>query len=144
MEEPRALGLFLERLGELERGRFSFALETTLAGLSYQRRIKQWKDRGYKVTLLFLWLPSEEMAVLRVRERVAQGGHNIPEADIRRRYHRGIRDFVSVYLSLVDDAWVLNASMTPPKAIWKRQDDTEEVFNVTIWQMIEHYGEKKQ
>ena len=45
---------------------------------------------------------------------------------------------------LVDDAWVLNASMTPPKAIWKRQDDTEEVFDVTIWQMIEHYGEKKQ
>lgn len=104
----------------------------------HRRRIKRWQNEGFKVTLLFLWLPSAEMAVQRVQERVAQGGHNIPELDIRRRYRRGIRNLTSIYLPMVDDAWILNGSQAPPSVIWKRHKDAEQVFNHKTWREIRH------
>lgn len=78
----RASEIFLQRLNELESGTLSFALETTLAGQSYRRRIPRWKELGFRVTLFFIWLPSVEMAIQRVASRVAQGGHNIAIPDI--------------------------------------------------------------
>jgi predicted ABC-type ATPase len=134
----RAAELFFKRMAELEQGKLSFALETTLSGLTYRRRIKRWQNEGFKVTLLFLWLPSAEMAVQRVQERVAQGGHNIPELDIRRRYRRGIRNLTSIYLPMVDDAWILNGSQAPPSVIWKRHKDAEQVFDHKTWREIRH------
>lgn len=132
----KASELFLIRLAELETQDKSFSLETTLAGRGYRRRIPHWKDRGFQVTLLFLWLPNANMAVQRVLERVAQGGHNIPEPDIRRRYHRGLSNLRDVYLPLVDDAWVLDASQMPPKVVWKRQDAHEQSVDLETWQAI--------
>ncbi|HBJ36151.1 MAG TPA: Zeta toxin family protein [Planctomycetaceae bacterium] len=137
----RASEIFLERLGELEQGQSSFALETTLAGLSYRRRVSRWKQSGFDVTLFFIWLPSEEMAVQRVATRVAQGGHNIPVADIRRRYVRGLQNLTSVYLPIVDNAWVLNGSVTPPEIIWRRLDVEERVENADLWNLISLHNE---
>lgn len=136
----KASELFLKRLTELEQGNLSFALETTLSGLTYRRRIKSWQQHGFKVTLLFLWLPSEEMAVQRVQERVAQGGHNIPEPDIRRRYRRGICNLINIYLPIVDEAWVLNGSLSPPTVIWKNLEGTERVFDEETWQIVKHFA----
>jgi len=67
----------------------SFAFETTLSGLAYLRHISQWRNLGYHVSLFFLGLPSVELAIARVAERVRQGGHNIPEPVIRRRFIAG-------------------------------------------------------
>ena len=111
----RASEIFLQRLGELEAGKASFALETTLAGRSYRRRIPRWKELGFHVTLFFIWLPSDEMAIQRVASRVAQGGHDIAIPDIRRRYTRGMRNLNTIYLPIVDEAWVLNGAVTPPE-----------------------------
>ena len=61
-----------------------------------------WQEAGYRVTLHFIEVPSADFSVRRVAQRVAAGGHDIPEADIRRRYKRGLRLFAEVYLSLVD------------------------------------------
>ena len=104
-------------LAEIDRlvaeGR-SFAFETTLAGRGYLRRIDSWRRIGYRVTLLFLSLPSPEEAVDRVRHRVAQGGHNIPEDVIRRRFEAGLANLRERYGPIVD-GWVLydNAGLTP-------------------------------
>lgn len=86
--------------------RESFAFETTLSGRGYARQIPQWRRAGYRVDLFFLALPSVELAVQRVAERVRQGGHDIPEATIRRRFDSGRRLFASVYQPLVDH-WAL-------------------------------------
>lgn len=84
----------------------SFAFETTLSGRAYARQIPQWRQLGYRVELFFLSLTSADMAVQRVAERVRQGGHDIPEATIRRRFDSGARLFPDVYQPLVD-RWVL-------------------------------------
>jgi predicted ABC-type ATPase len=81
--------LLLRRIDELVSKQEDFAFETTLSGLSYVRRIQEWKSAGYSVVLYFLKLPSEELAIERVRLRVAEGGHNVPDKIIRRRYHKG-------------------------------------------------------
>ena len=84
----------------------SFAFETTLSGLSYARWIPEWRGKGNYVSLLYLWLPSPDVAVTRVIYRVKTGGHNIPEATIRRRFTRGYKNFVYTYSKLVDE-WVM-------------------------------------
>jgi predicted ABC-type ATPase len=83
----------------------NFAFETTLSGLVYLRHIRQWRAQGYHVSLFFLGLASPDMAIARVAERVKQGGHNIPQELIRRRYEAGIRNFTVHYRNAVD-AWV--------------------------------------
>ena len=80
----------------------SFAFETTLSGLSYLARIRQWRTQGYHVSLFCLCLPDAETAIARVAERVRQGGHNIPTAVIRRRFAAGLRNLENAYKSEVD------------------------------------------
>ncbi len=78
--------IMLTRIDELLNQRVDFAIETTLATRSYFNLVKNAQNIGYIVTLIFLWLPSEEYAIWRVKDRVLRGGHNIPEDVIKRRY----------------------------------------------------------
>lgn len=80
----------------------SFAFETTLSGRTYLRSIESWKLQGYQVHLHFLKLASVDIAVSRVRERVKQGGHNIPETVIRRRFESGYANFENFYRNAVN------------------------------------------
>lgn len=84
----------------------SFAFETTLAGHAYLQHIEDWRRAGYHVSLFFLTLPNVELAVARVAERVRQGGHDIPEPVIRRRFTAGLRNFEGHYRAAVD-AWAV-------------------------------------
>jgi len=107
--------LMLEIMAEHLARRESFAFETTLSGLSYARQIPRWRADGYFVKLVFLSLPSAEMAIDRVAMRVRQGGHDIPEPVIRRRFEAGLRNFRDVYRTLVDQ-WTLYDN-TGPKPV---------------------------
>lgn len=97
----------------------SFAFETTLSGLGYLRHIDQWRVQGYRVDLYFLTLPSAQAALARVAERVSQGGHDIPEPVIRRRFAAGRRNFDQHYKAKVD-TWALydNAGTVPVLLEW--------------------------
>lgn len=95
----------------------SFALETTLAGRTYARMIPAWQAHGYSVKLLFLTLPSVEMAIIRVAERVRQGGHDVPEAVIRRRFASGRANFDRLYRPLVDSWAVYDNAVVEPQLI---------------------------
>lgn len=97
VSDARAGRLMLEELDAHARMGRSFALETTLSGRSYVSRIERWRALGYAVQLIFLELPPPEMAVRRVRLRVCQGGHDIPEAVVRRRFRAGLRNFRELY-----------------------------------------------
>ena len=96
-----------------------FAFETTLSGLSWLRSIREWRDNGYQVSLYFLSLPSADVAVGRVALRVAQGGHDVAEAVIRRRFARGLDNFNRHYQLVVDD-WTLydNSGAIPVVLDW--------------------------
>lgn len=97
----------------------SFAFETTLSGIGYLEHIQRWRAQGYHVTLIFLALPDAEVAIARVAERVRQGGHDIPEDVIRRRFDAGLRNFERSYKSAVD-AWAKyeNVGGTPILLEW--------------------------
>ena len=102
----QAARLMLRQIDEHARRGRSFAFETTLSGRRHARRIPLWQERGYRVKLFFLRLPTPEVAIARVAQRVSEGGHDVPEPVIRRRFHAGWRNFEGIYRDLVD-AWAV-------------------------------------
>jgi predicted ABC-type ATPase len=110
----RAGRLMLQEIDAHTAAGRSFAFETTLAGLSYVRRIDDWRKDGYVVELIFLSLPSAGEAIRRVAERVKQGGHHVPDDVIRRRFTAGMRHFVETYRHRVDYwMWFDNSGLEP-------------------------------
>ncbi len=102
--------LMWERLEELAVSRKPFAFETTLASRTYAPWIVKRKAEGYRTRLVFLWLPSAEMAIQRVTDRVRVGGHHIPDDVIQRRYAGGLRNLFELYLPLIDRWQVLDGT----------------------------------
>jgi predicted ABC-type ATPase len=102
----RAGRLMLEELRRLAAQRVTFAFETTLSGRSYLPFIKRLRDDGYTVHLFFLWPRSIELTLRRIMERVALGGHNVPEADVRRRFDRTVRNLFQHYQHCVN-SWMM-------------------------------------
>lgn len=114
----RAGRIMLEQMETYAARGESFAFETTLSGMTYRRRIRQWRNLGYHVSLFFLFLPDVETAIARVATRVRQGGHDIPEHVIRRRFAAGLRN-LEAYRAEVN-AWALydNAGDEPILLEW--------------------------
>lgn len=108
--------LMLKRIDFLLDKKKTFAIETTLATRSYKSLIERAKANGYLVILLFFWLPSPEMAQLRVEGRVATGGHDIPREVIRRRYWAGLRNLFEIFIPIVD--------------FWSLYDNTKELVPI--------------
>lgn len=102
----RAGRLMIAEIESHVKEKRSFAFETTLSGQRYARMIPQWQDIGYRIELVFLYLKDVKIAIERIRVRVRQGGHDVPEDVIRRRYDAGWRNFRQLYKKLVD-TWVL-------------------------------------
>jgi predicted ABC-type ATPase len=98
--------LMLERLQTLAAAGVDFAFETTLAARTFAQFLDGCKTRGYTINLIYLWLPSADLAVERVAKRVASGGHNIPVEVVRRRYERGLKNLVELYLPIAD-GWMI-------------------------------------
>jgi predicted ABC-type ATPase len=96
----------LKRIDELVDSGADFALETTLATLTYARKIPVWRLHGYVVTLAYLRLVSVDQSLARVRKRVAAGGHSIPEPIIQRRFGKSLLYFETVYKPIVDEWYV--------------------------------------
>ena len=132
----RAGRLLLTRIKELAEARQDFGFETTLAGRSYVNMITGLRGSGYRVVLFFLWLPSAETAVARVANRVRQGGHDVPEATIRRRFEAGLRNFFRMYAPLVDTWNLYDGTQLPPLLIASRSGATERVHQPERYQMI--------
>jgi len=127
--------IMLKRLRELAEQQKSFAFETTLATRSYAGWLERLREQGYQVHLSFLWLRSPEMAIERVKYRVASGGHNIPEETIRRRYRKGIKSFFSLYQPLAD-SWAVydNSAFHNPALIANGEGKAEIVIQPALWQ----------
>jgi predicted ABC-type ATPase len=98
--------LVLAELDRLAKARQNFAFESTFSGLTYIARLKRWKAAGYQIEIAFLRLGSVQLAFRRIAARVKQGGHDVPLADVSRRFDRGWKNFEVLYKSLAD-AWAV-------------------------------------
>lgn len=132
--------LMLQRIETLLEKNVSFSIETTLATKSYINLIHRAQAQGYCVKLLFFWLNSPELAILRVAERVAKGGHNIPEDIIRRRYVAGIRNLFRLFMNEVDYWDIYDNSFHPRQLIASggRGADTE-IYVSTTFNTLQNY-----
>ena len=106
----------LIKMQDLFRKRADFGIESTLATRSLLKTVRSAQELGYSVTILYLWLPSPEAALARVRARVSTGGHDVMEDTVRRRYYAGLRNFFREYRP-VCNSWVLADNSEPPYRI---------------------------
>ncbi|SDH28104.1 zeta toxin family protein [Mucilaginibacter sp. P25] len=129
--------IMLQRIEDLLNRGVDFAFETTLSTRSYVSLVKRAQQKGYEVTLLFFWLSSPEMAMERVAKRVSKGGHNIPADVIERRYYRGIRNLVSLYIPLCDKWVVINNINTGSLVVARGFGSLEEtIIKSDVWKVI--------
>ena len=135
----------LRRLDELAAARQSFAFETTLASRSFAPRIRWLKVYGYECHLAFLWLPSADLAVARVEDRVRRGGHAVPAETVRRRYRSGLLNFFGLYRSLTTTWRMYDNSADAPRLIAAGAGATTLAVNDApawrrIWAGVSHEG----
>ena len=115
--------LMLRLIDDYVRKGETFAFETTLSGRSYARMIPSWQAQGYWVRLCFLRLPTADMAVTRVQNRVSEGGHHVPEEVVRRRFDAGLRNFQQIYRDIVNEWRLYDATEEFPKLVEGRRND---------------------
>ena len=137
----RAGRLMLEEIDLYANRGESFGFETTLSGRSHLRLIRNLKKRGYELHIFFLWVPTVDLALTRVRARVSEGGHDVPEVVVRRRFDRSIRNFLLHYRPL-GDSWTLfdNAGATPAVIAFEKQGSLRIMNREHYDTLIGRYG----
>lgn len=137
----RAGRLMLGEINLYAKRRESFGFETTLSGRSYLSSVRNLKKRGYEVHFFFLWVPTVDLALTRVRARVLEGGHDVPDVVVRRRFDRSIRNFLLHYRPL-GDSWMLfdNSGATPAIVAFEKQGSLH-IMNEELYDMlVARYG----
>ena len=136
--DVQAARIMIQRTDELLEEGADFAIETTLATRSYVQLVRRAHDRGYKVHLLFFCLESPEQAVQRVAQRVKEGGHNVPEDVIRRRFRLGIANLVNLFIPICDSVLVFNNTNTPARLIARKEfkQGRIEVIEKEMWNQL--------
>lgn len=125
----------LEEIEAFAEQHADFGFETTLAGRGHLNLIRDLKQRGYEVHLFYLWLPSAELAISRVKERVLRGGHDIPEDVLRRRFARSFRNFWNYYRSAADE-WTLFDSEHRPAVVASKATGVVQIVERTMYNLI--------
>jgi predicted ABC-type ATPase len=142
-QNVRAGRLLLTRIGELTAAKETFGFETTLSGRGYLRLFEKMRMNGYRIVVFFLWLPSAEMAVARVKARVRDGGHNVPESVVRRRYGVGLSNFFQFYWPITHTVWLLDGSEFPPRKVAHEDEGGLQVFHPPLFEKIGRIAKEK-
>ena len=132
--------IMLQRLRNLAAARASFAFESTLSSRSFALFLRRCKTQGYLVHIYYLALPSAELACQRVALRVKLGGHNIPSADITRRFHRSLHNLIELYLPLADHWQVLNNASGTLTSIAHGSPHRIQIEDTEKWLNLQHLG----
>ena len=117
--------IMLQRIEELLSNGESFAFETTLATKSFKNLVARAKAKGYFVSLIYFWLESTDLAEQRVKIRVQEGGHNIPEDVIIRRYYAGLKNLTTIYQQICDIVLVYDNSRSIPVLIYEKSESAD-------------------
>ena len=127
--------IVVKEIRRLEREAMSFCVETNLAGRGFIRSIREWRDGGWRVRLAFVALQSPDLALARVAERVEQGGHDVPERVVRRRWKQGLRSFFELYVGLVHSWSLTDNSGDHPIAVARgREQEPLQVLDLPLWE----------
>jgi predicted ABC-type ATPase len=132
-EAFRAGRIMLERLNDLARRREDFAFETTLSARTYAPWLAALRPAGYEVLVYYYWLDSPELAIARVAQRVRNGGHFVPDADIRRRYSRSVQNFLELYRPIADEWEVYDNSHGQRALLAMSTPDDEAIDHPDTW-----------
>jgi len=128
--------LVLEQMQELVSKGCDFAFETTLSGKTYISFLKYLKKKDYSVYIFFLWMPTPELALARIKDRVADGGHDVPVNDVKRRFYRGIQNFFKFYKPLADSWLLFDNSEAVPNLVAKERHGELEISNKDLFEKI--------
>jgi predicted ABC-type ATPase len=129
--------LMLSKIDRLISNKEDFAFETTLATRSYAKTIIKAKENGYTVTLVFFWLDSVDLAIERVKTRVLEGGHNIPNVVITRRYYSGLSNLFSIYIPICDYWMIFNNSVSPSELVAEGYSNKDiDIKNISTFDTI--------
>lgn len=128
--------LLLEQIKNYAAKRINFAFETTLAGVTYLSRFRQLKKKGYSIHLYFLWIPDVKLSLARVANRVKMGGHGISEEVVKRRFHRGLKNFFKLYRPLLDSWTLFDNSGSKPYPIAKEEAGKYIVFDRRLYEVV--------
>lgn len=131
----RAGRLMLERIHELAKLHTDFAFETTASSKSFLPFLQNCKKEGYTINILYLWLKTPQLSLQRIAERVAKGGHNIPENVAKRRYKKSIHNFINLYRPIADSWFVYDNSKEYPKQIAEKENDIEKIYDEKCWHL---------
>jgi len=133
--------VMLNEIHEAMENKVSFAFESTLSSRSFFKILKQAKNSGYIVSIIYLWLRSADIAVERVAQRVAEGGHNVPEKTIRRRYERSIKNFFELYMPLADNWTVYDNYQEYPALVANLEEKSTKVKEEAKWKIIKQMSQ---
>ena len=126
--------LLLAEIDNFISHKADFAFESTLAGKTYVNLIKEAKSKGYFVHIVFLWIPGMSLAKERIKQRVKQGGHHVPDEDVQRRLDRSLNNFFNLYMPLAD-AWdIFDNSDMKPVLVVKLNENGLQIFNRSLYQ----------
>jgi predicted ABC-type ATPase len=132
----RAGRLMLEQIRALSGHGRDFAFETTLSGRSYLPLLRDLKSRGYEMHLFFLWIPTVDLALARVAGRVREGGHNVPEMVVRRRFGKGLWNLFRLYRPLLDSWTIFDNSQETPRLIVSEAEGELRVADPVVYDKI--------
>lgn len=141
-EQVTAGRIFLRELEKHISAREDFALETTLAGRSYLRLVERLRAAGWRLNLIYLALRNVEMSKLRVAERVAHGGHDIPPTDIERRFPRSLRRLLYEFSWRVDACTCFMNDAASPQLVFEQQGDRRDVIDAGAYQLLLEEAER--
>jgi predicted ABC-type ATPase len=139
----RAGRLMLEEIERLAQTGDDFSFETTLSGRSYALLFHRLKAQGYRLHVYFLWVPNIDLTLLRIQGRVAEGGHDVPEPIVRRRFDRSIRNFLLYYRPLADRWTLFDNSDTEPRAIASKREDGLRIVQPERYNAFVAHGERR-
>ena len=131
--------ILLKQVDDMLHNRKDFAFESTLAGKTYVRLIKEAKALGYTVHIYYLWIPSADLAKERIKQRVKQGGHHVPSVDVDRRYPRSLSHFLDVYGPMVDSWEIFDNAEGEPRVIAKRDEKSLMIVDEEMYHLL-HKG----
>lgn len=134
---PAASRLFLAEIDHCVKAKQDFAFETTLAGRGYLRLMRRLKANGWRVELIYLALPSADMSLLRVAERVAHGGHDIPAADIARRFPRSLHNLLHGFSHLADRTRCFMNSGNRPELVFRQQGAQRVILQPEYFELLQ-------
>ena len=94
------------------------------------------KELGYRIHMHYLWIPDYRLAIERIKGRVREGGHNIPDSIIKRRFEKTLKNLFHIYLPLTDYLTISDNSFAKSRVVFEKSPDSIRYFDEELCRKI--------